>query len=269
MGIALTVMVGCMCAPIRRSPSWHAVRKHRAPPSALCATIPMVLMADSESLVRRSVAFAKHPPVSTLQQSTRPVRQRRTLTLRLGPGGTYHAPVFAFSRSPRTDHFDVPQEDLERPGTIGLRVAFAPAARFAPGRGLRRCASALAGLGESRWNANRRAWAIRIPSPTEFRKHVPTAARSRCAEVRAFEPPCGSVVNPHGVVGPGIAGVRILSAGAPRPLRMFRKLECTTPLRNDQATERPSHGTTKPRKGPATEKPSDGTTQLKDDPAER
>src|SRR5687768_17893444 len=41
MGIALITISGCMCAPSSAWPSRHAVMKHSAAPSALCATMPI------------------------------------------------------------------------------------------------------------------------------------------------------------------------------------------------------------------------------------
>src|SRR6185503_12821840 len=43
-GTALITIGGCMCGPSCAPPSLHAVRKQRAAPSALCATIPSVFI---------------------------------------------------------------------------------------------------------------------------------------------------------------------------------------------------------------------------------
>ena len=47
MGMQLTTMSGCMWVPRWLAPSWQAVRKQSAPPSALCAAIPRVFMGPT------------------------------------------------------------------------------------------------------------------------------------------------------------------------------------------------------------------------------
>src|SRR5688572_403343 len=47
MGIALMTIVGWRCGPRWREPSWQAVRKQSAAPSALWAAIPMVFTGES------------------------------------------------------------------------------------------------------------------------------------------------------------------------------------------------------------------------------